>query len=485
MGLEALVTHVAATRPDAPAVRASDGAFTYGELDQRADDFAHALAALGVGPGDRVGLWIEKGAVAVAVMQAVLRCGAAYVPLDPKSPPARIQQMIASCAPRVLVTTSAWAARVDRGGAALLLIDQGVPRVDHPFARAAAGDDDLAYILFTSGSTGVPKGVSISHRNALAFVTWAAEAIAASAEDRFANHAPFHFDLSVFDLYACFLAGGCVSIAPEVLSLAPARLIEFLRAERISVWYSVPSALIMMMDAGLLAAPELEPRAVIFAGEPFPVPQLAALRRAWPACRMFNFYGPTETNVCTAYELGRDPPARAIPIGTAASGDRLFVLDAEGRPAAAGEEGELFVEGPTVMLGYWGGPPQPARYATGDRVRWNDEGQLEYLGRRDAMLKLRGVRVEAGEVESVLLRHPHIAQAAVAVTGEGRAAQLVAFLVPRGGERPSLLALKRHCADFLPTATLVDRVVWLDAMPLTSTGKRDVQALLRSLQGAP
>jgi amino acid adenylation domain-containing protein len=490
MRLEALVKRAAVNTPDAPAVRAADGTATYAELDTLADDVARCLLERGVEPGDRVAFWLDKGLMAIATMQAVLRCGAAYVPLDPKSPPARIQFVLESCAPRVLVTTSRRAKRVQPGEAAVLVVDKGVPHVDAPVELPQLPDaegedfsDELAYILFTSGSTGTPKGVCLSHRNALSFVEWAVEEAGVSSEDHFSNHAPFHFDLSVFDLYACFWVGGRLSVASEMLSFAPGRLVDFIRNEEISVWYSVPSALVMMMEnGGLLDDPELEPRVVIFAGEPFPVRQLGHLRAGWGNARMFNWYGPTETNVCTSYELGKDEiPTRAVPIGRAASHAAAVVVTDHARLARRGEEGELYIEGPTVMLGYWGGEPQGPGYPTGDRVRWNADGQLEYIGRRDAMLKVRGNRVEPAEVEAALERHPEITHAAVTVDGTGRSADLVAFLVPKGSERPSLLSVKRVCAAYLPAYMIVDRIVWLEQMPLTSNGKRDNRRLSSAL----
>ncbi|MCA9685122.1 MAG: AMP-binding protein, partial [Myxococcales bacterium] len=236
-------------------MRAPDGAATYAELDQLADDLAHGLRERGVVPGDRVALWLDKGLQAVAVMQATLRCGAAYVPIDSKSPPARVQLILDECRPKVVVTKARNLSRVKLRGATAMLMDMGIDRFARPFVmEEERGTDELAYILFTSGSTGIPKGVCISHRNALAFVEWSAKAIGAVAEDHFANHAPFHFDLSVFDLYVSFLVGARVCIAGELLSLAADRLVDFMREEQISVWYSVPSALIMMMDGGRLLA---------------------------------------------------------------------------------------------------------------------------------------------------------------------------------------------------------------------------------------
>ena len=486
MRLEDLVKQAALKTPDASAVRAVDGNATYAELNTLADEIARCLLDHGVRRGDRVAFWLDKGLLAIATMQAVLRCGAAYVPLDPKSPPARVQYVLDSCKPTAVVTMARRTKRVDLGERSLILLDDGVPvpSAHHELPvlpeLGELGDDELmheiAYILFTSGSTGTPKGVCISHGNALAFVEWAVDEVGVTAEDHFSNHAPFHFDLSVFDLYACFWVGGRLSVASEMLSYAPGRLVDFMRTEQITVWYSVPSALLMMMERGeLLEDPAVEPRVVVFAGEPFPVRQLGQLRMTWPNARMFNWYGPTETNVCTSYELPKgEVPARAVPIGRAASRATLLIMTDKGGLAGCGEEGELYVEGPTVMAGYWGGPSQGSRYPTGDLVRWNQDGQIEYIGRRDSMLKIRGNRVEPAEVEAALERHPEIAHAAVSIVGTGRNVELVGFVVPRThGDHPSLLSIKRACAEYLPAYMLVDRVVWLEQLPTTSNGKRD------------
>ncbi len=251
-------------------------------------------------------------------------------------------------------------------------------------------------------------------------------------EDRFSNHAPFHFDLSVFDLYAAFLSGGCVSIVPEHHAYVPRALVDFAVRERITVLYAVPSALILMVDAGgLLEQPGLELRTVVFAGEPYPIKQLRRLREGLPGVRLFNWYGPTETNVCTGYEVGEIPPDRSVPvpIGHAASGDRVWAVKDDGSEAGIGEKGELLVSGPTVSLGYWGSEPQgDAPYRTGDIVRLEAGGEYSYVGRRDQMVKIRGHRVELGEVEAALLAHPEIEDTAVVAAGSGIDARLVAYL---------------------------------------------------------
>lgn len=468
--LEDLVRRQARRRPGALAVHGPDGDLDYAGLDAEAERVAGALAALGAGRGDRVALWLPKSARSVAAMQGVLRVGAAYVPIDPAAPDRRATMIIGDAAPRAVLTTLDRAERVPDGLPVLTAWPES-----RPYRGPVTGSDDLAYILYTSGSTGTPKGVCVSHRNALAFVEWAAAELSAVPGDRFANHAPFHFDLSVLDLYAAFHAGASVHLIPQEWAYRPLSLVDFLIEEKITVWYSVPSALILMArDGKLLERVPGSLRALLFAGEPYPVAHLRPLREHLPGVRFLNLYGPTETNVCTFHdvrEVGPDP----VPIGTACSGDQVWAARPDGSPARPGEEGELIVDGPTVMVGYWGGRPQAGHpYRTGDMVVLKD-GVYHYRGRRDGMVKLRGNRVELGEVETVLHACPGVKDAVAVVAGTGLEARLVAFLV--APERPGLLAVKRHCASALPRHMIVDEVRYLTALPRTGNGKTDRRAL--------
>lgn len=496
--LHELVARSAARDPNAVAVRAGDDRLTYGELDALANRIAHWLVAHGVGPGDRVAVWLPKGTSTVAAMQGVLRVGAAYVPVDPLSPPVRARIILEDCAVKAVVTKAAWAEAAlneELANVPCLPLDapfRGNAWADLDACSTAALPDpprtqhDLAYILYTSGSTGRPKGVCISHRNALAFIDWAVETVNAKPSDRFANHAPFHFDLSVLDLYAAFCAGGTVHLILEGGNYSPQSLVELIDREQITVWYSVPSALILMMDHGGLldrTAPSLH--TVLFAGEPFPLKHLRRLRRHWATKRFLNLYGPTETNVCTAYEVfDLDDEQTTIPIGTATCGDEVWAVKEDGVRAAVGEEGELICAGPTVMLGYWGRDPQGEHpYPTGDIVRLAADGNYHYVGRRDHMVKVAGFRIELGEIESALLAHPDVHEAAVLVRGEGASAKLVACLSARADERPSLVQIKQHCANRLPRYMVVDQVRWLPSLPRTRNGKIDRLTLTQELDG--
>ncbi len=498
MNIQDLVIWKAQQTPHALAVKSPDEEdMTYAELDDAANCFASELLQLRVTPGDRVGIWHDKSARTIAAMQAVLRIGAIYVPLDPLSPVARIQAIMNDCDIRVLITTPQRVQMIENKASSqsscvtYLYIDdvvlaKGIQSASasphHAVQTYSRSEDDIAYILYTSGSTGVPKGVCISHRNALAFVEWTVKMLQVAPDDRLANHAPFHFDLSVLDIYAAFMGGATVVIIPERLAYMPAGLVEFLQREQITIWYSVPSVLILMMEQGnLLQIVTTNLRCILFAGEPFPINHLRRLYTHWPMLRYFNLYGPTETNVCTYYEVTVLPESwtKPVPIGQACSGDTVWVQNEDGTPTPLGEIGELIVEGPTVMVGYWGIPPQGQQpYATGDLVRLLEDGNYLYIGRRDHMVKVRGYRIEPGDIEAALGEHHAIHEVAVLVVGEGFKARIVAFIVCTGSSSPPLLELKRHCAERLPRYMIIDDVCVLSSLPRNRNGKIDRLALM-------
>jgi amino acid adenylation domain-containing protein len=485
----------AARHPERTAVRSGGESFTYQSLDETANRMANAFLALGARPSGRVCLWLDKSFIALAAMQGALRAGCAYVPIDPLAPLARAHTILNDCAPDVLVTTSARAAALREAGfsgARILATDgeggdlnaSSLSRYPHglPPSPLPTGEA-LAYILYTSGSTGTPKGVCVSHRAALAFVRWGQKELAVTADDVLASHAPLHFDLSVFDIYAAFAAGACVSLVPESLAYSPPGLVKWLLQERPTLWYSVPFALISMMEHGGLLEISPPMRAVLFAGEVFPIEPLKRLRRAWPSPRFLNLYGPTETNVCTFYEVPQSLDGRAtpVPIGRACCGDEAWAVREDGVRAQLGEEGELHVRGPTVMSGYWGrAPVEEMRYATGDWVKVLDGAEFEYKGRRDGMLKLRGYRIEPGDVEAALQSHPKIREAAVLADTSRSPARLVAFL-SCDSEAPALLEVKQHCAERLPRYMVVDAIRLLPELPRSRNGKVDRPALQQLL----
>lgn len=504
MSLAALVRERAQHAPDDVAVVGPDEALDYGSLDRLADQVAHALRELGVRQGDRVALWTEKSARAVAVMQGVLRMGAAYVPLDPLGPALRARRILADCGVRCIFTTDLARARAVLDGlnaAVLTVADRATAGADagdirwmgwedvesmpcRPVELAAEGNR-LAYILYTSGSTGLPKGVCLSHDNALAFVSGMLERLELGPEDRLSCHAPLHFDLSVFDLYAAFGCGARTVLIGERAAYAPRQLVALAREQQLTVWYSVPSVLRLMLDRGGLGEDldALRLRTVLFAGEVYPARSLAELRRLLPRARLLNLYGPTETNVCTMHEVEADyDGVRPVPIGRACCGDRVWARGEDGAEIPCGEVGELVVEGPTVMLGYFGHPPQSGPYATGDRVRQRPDGEYEYLGRGDHMVKVRGHRVELGEVEAALSTHPDISESVVFAAGEGLKTRLVAAVTATAGRRPALVSVKQHCADRLPPYMVVHALRLVEHLPRTSTGKVDRQRLFTQLR---
>jgi amino acid adenylation domain-containing protein len=485
------------------------GAVTYRDLARLAEGTGEALRGLGVRRGDRVAVCVPKSVDAVAAIFGVMRAGATYLPLDPSAPAERNRAILRDARVRaaVLDRRAADGLSQDLGEAGVLALEDTArgdglrsaledrPRTGHPPAEGAEAPQptDPAYVLYTSGSTGMPKGVMISHTAALSFVGWASQTFLPTSDDCFSSHAPLHFDLSVFDLYVAIRHGARVVLITEATGKEPQRLAALIAGRRISVWYSVPSVLSLLVAYGKLSrwsVPDL--RLVLFAGEVFPVVHLRALRSLWPAPRFFNLYGPTETNVCTAFEIPPTIPedrTRPFPIGRACAHLRTVVVDGSGRPVPAGSEGELCVRGPAVMLGYWNRAEETERafletapgerwYRTGDVVVENAEGEYEFLGRRDRMVKRRGYRVELGEIEAALHRHPAVREAAViAFVDDVDGIRLKAFLGVSREPRPSPIELKRFCAELVPGYMIPDFFVFAEALPRTSTGKVDYRRL--------
>lgn len=483
-------------------------AITYGDLDTLSDRLRDLLIGHGVEPGDRVGIYAPKSIGTVIAIFGTLKAGAAYVPLDATAPPARNAYIVRDCSVSVilvarllieglraaangdpLATLEVVGNEIDRGTHMLLL--QG-PTGGGASAVADQANLDLAYILYTSGSTGKPKGVMHTQASALSFIDWCSEVFEPTARDRFSSYAPFHFDLSILDLYVSLKHGATLVLIGENLGKYPQRLAPLIAERQISVWYSTPSILQLLLDFGLMERYDYSTlRLVLFAGEVFSVKHLRSLQAVWPHASYFNLYGPTETNVCTYYEVPDLLPADwtgPLPIGRTCSNDRTRVMNAQEFDVPVGEEGELYVTGGSVMQGYWNlterttqaffrGDEGTRWYRTGDFVREASDGNYIFISRRDRMVKRRGYRVELGEIEAALSRHPAVLEAAViALADEENGVRIQAFLRTTE-DHPSMVDLKQFCAANLPLYMVPDRFSFQSSLPKTSTDKIDYQAL--------
>jgi amino acid adenylation domain-containing protein len=511
--LHALLDASASQAPGSIAVEETSGtAVTYSQLAALSDRVRDRLVHLGVRPGDRVGLCMGKSIDGVAAAFGVLKAGAAYVPVDAEAPTARSAYILADCQVAVVIADAAHLplrdAMLALGCAPLFLFlthdakpisltvrldleqqDDAAPAAD----TVASAPDDLAYILYTSGSTGRPKGVMLTHRAARCFIDWCSETFQPRPDDTYSSHAPFHFDLSIHDIFVPLKHQARLVLIGEQLGKEPVGLAAVIAEKKISVWYSTPSVLNLMARHGRLERHDFSRlRLVLFAGEVFPIPQLRSIMSCWPDPRYFNLYGPTETNVCTAFEVPRPIPAdqtAPCPIGRMCPPLSGRVIDADGDDVTRGEVGELVVSGPGVMSGYWNLPEHNERaflvdargahwYRTGDLVVEGGGGNYVFHGRRDRMVKRRGYRVELGEIEAGLALHPDIQEVAVVASSDPEAGvRLTAYLGVGGGARLSPIALKQFSTTHLPRYMVPDAFVCVDVLPRTSTDKIDYQAL--------
>ena len=484
----------AARTPDAAAVVHAGGAMSYRELDARANRLARRLRRLGAGPEVRVGVCLARGPHLPVAVLAVLKAGAAYLPLDPVHPVERLRWMLGDAGAPLVVTEAALRERVADAGARVLCVDEAEDEIarERPDAPAAGAlPDNLAYILYTSGSTGRPKGVAMPHAPLAVLLRWQLAAWAGRPPARTLQFASLGFDVSFMELFATWCAGGTVVLVGEEERADPARLLDRVEAGGVERLFAPCVVLQHLAEAAdeRGGAPACL-RDVVTAGEPLRM--TPALVRFFAGGRTLdNQYGPTEAHVVSAHRL--DGPSgswpAAPPIGRPITGARLYVLDGAMRPAPVGVPGELYIGGTAPARGYLGRPaltaerfvPSPFApggrlYRTGDRARWRPDGTLECLGRLDRQVKVRGVRVEPGEVEAALLRLSGVRGAAVVARGDpGGGARLVGYVAADAGLAPREVreALRRH----LPEAFVPAEIVRLDALPLTPHGKVDRRAL--------
>ncbi len=488
---DALAHHAKAT-PEAAAVNMLGEFTTYQHLNAQADRIAGELLMRGIQPGDHILISSAKSPTAIAAIYAILRVGAVYVPIDPAAPKDRVAAQVAVIEPALAVVDAPRAQAFTQHLAAsdILNLDQQSNESPPPDLLAQRqnlrSQGDPAYILMTSGTTGTPKGIVHTHKSGMAYAKMAGRLCALGPDDRVSHHTPMHFDMSIFDMFSTALAGACTVIIPEMHSKLPASLAQLTEAQQITVWYSVPYALIQLVERGALEARDLSAiRIVMFAGEKMPPPVLRDFAEHVRNATFINAYGPTETNHCTTALFTRADldGISALPIGYASEGTLARIGD---DPIEA-EVGELLISSDQVMQGYWQDREQTGAalctlpdahgvprvyYRTGDIVQRGDDGQFLLIGRKDRQIKLRGFRIELDEVELALVTLDGISEAVVVLSKQ----ELHAFVSGASGLEPDLI--RGQLEAKLPRYAVPHKIDCLEAMPRTSTGKIDRSKLL-------
>ncbi|MFI7606365.1 amino acid adenylation domain-containing protein [Micromonospora sp. NPDC049366] len=489
-GVVDLILARAAATPDAVAIRDAGRSLTYRQLDEQSRRLAARLRALGAGPERLVGLALPRGTDVVVAMLAVLRAGAAYLPLEPAFPARRLADLMADTATEVVVSTAAIAETLPAGAYRLVRVDDpddDPAPADHP--PVTVHPTALAYVLHTSGSTGRPKGAMIEHRSLATHATWFAHRHGITPADRLLVIASPSFDVFGQEVYPALVAGATLVIAPPAGALDPAAVLDTIRTEQVTLLSSVPTVLRHLVTQPGFAAATATLRQVVCIGEQLDGDLAADLATA-RAVPLHNTYGPTETTIAVSAHTVSPGDARPgpVPIGVPMEGAQLYVLDERGEPLPVGVPGHLHIGGVPVGRGYLNRPVETAAafvpdpfgapggrlYRTGDRCRWRSDGTLEFLERLDRQVKVNGVRVELGEIETALRAQPGVRQAAVAVRPDGSGGQrLIGYLT--GDADPA--ALRTALRDTLPSPLVPTAFVHLDALPLMPSGKLDVKAL--------
>jgi amino acid adenylation domain-containing protein len=501
--LQDWVTIQARTRPHASAIVAPDERLTYRQLDARSNRLARLLEDAGCVRGDRVAVLMPKSPMAIVAILGIYKADCIFVPLDPSSPPARLQRVLDSADARVLLTAAgvdAVACQLSANAIRLALDDLRMYH-DGP-VDSHNSPQDPAHLLFTSGSTGAPKGVIITHANVRHFVDWAVRYFGISTSDRISGHSPLHFDLSTFDLFGTFAAGAELHLVPPELSVFPQKMAEFIRTSELTQWFSVPSALNYMAKFDCVEQDDFPTlKRLMWCGEVFPTPALIYWMKRLPHVTFTNLYGPTEATIASGYHTLRRPPDHPkaeVPIGTGCDGEELLVLDERLAPAAPGVVGDLYIRGVGLSPGYWRDAERTAAafianprgkdandrlYRTGDLARLGADGLVYFVGRADSQIKSRGYRIELGEIEAALSTLDALQEAAVlGIPTSGFEGTLIACAyAPRSGRQVSPGDVRKALSALVPPYMLPSRWLPLPALPKNATGKIDRRMLREQL----
>ena len=517
--LHELLVRASETSPDRTAVVSPDASLSYVELFHNAYALAQSLIQAGVTPGDRVGLCLPKTCDAIVAVYGILLSGAAYVPIDPTAPAERAVRIALNVATRFLVTTPNKAediapTLVESLERLDVFVENSDVPLDLPGCQVhswvasddistdlpAVNENDLAYILHTSGSTGRPKGVAISHKSALTFVDMAADFFSIRENDRLCSQAPLHFDLSVFDLYVACRQRACVVLLPEFYTAFPKKYVSAIREHRITIWNSVSSALVLLIekgqpDPGSLASVRL----VLFSGEAMPAKYLRELQAYFEHAVLYNGYGQTEANTSMYFHVKSIPDNDwRAPIGKAFPNYEVFALDENGAEISQpGLQGELYVCSNAVADGYWDNPALTKSkfqfdandrrgstrvFRTGDTVCINDDGDFEFVGRADDMIKSRGYRVELSEIEQVLLSCPGVTGAVcIALPDDKITNRLFGIVACSSGSETCETEIVKVLRNKLPGYMVPEQFIVKDELPRASNGKIDRNRLREEL----
>ncbi len=511
--LQNWISEQAQRRPEAIAVVMEEQTLTYGQLDYASNRLARLLKAAGCEKGDRVCFAIPKSPAAIVAIAGILKADCMHVPIDSSSPAPRVAKVLRSSQPRYLLGVSGSLSLLEElflqpeiaASVKVGWMEDSAPAAKNFTATFTAKDiqshsgealeyanqsSDPAHILFTSGSTGDPKGVVITHANVIAFVEWATQYFGMNASDRVSCHPPLHFDLATFDIFGAFAVGAQLHLVPPMLTLLPNKLAEFIRHAELTQWFSVPSVLNYMAKFDVVKPddfPSLE--RLLWCGEVFPTPALIYWMQRLPHVTFTNLYGPTETTIASSYYTIPACPVDAsqpIPIGMACSGEELMVLDQQLHPLAQGEVGDLYIGGVGLSPGYWrnDGATNSAFlsanghgriYRTGDLAKVCADGLVHFVGRADTQIKSRGYRIELGEIEVAMNAVKELKECAiVAVPTDGFENNLICCAyVPQNGAAVTPQILRRQLSAVLPSYMLPSEWLAFDRLPNNGNGKID------------